>query len=218
MPPRRPRRDRGHDVVDPLDAPRAGPRGARARSRCGVPDHVARLLAATPSLRVSWLLAVVAGARVRGARGQRARPVRRAELALFLFLVVAALLPVAGVAAAFGPGVDPAHEIGLAAPMRADRAAADARDGRARRPRSSIAAVAALALPGLDWIAAAWLLPAARPHPRDARARRPGPSRSSRRVGVALGVGRVVSRRRGRREPGPPRRVPPRRPGRLPRR
>jgi hypothetical protein len=38
---------------------------------------------------------------------------------MLLFLVMAALLPVAGVAAAYGPGVDPAYDVGRASPCRA---------------------------------------------------------------------------------------------------
>jgi hypothetical protein len=37
------------------------------------------------------------------------------------FLTVAPLLPLAGIAMAYGPGIDPTYEIGLAAPMRSLR-------------------------------------------------------------------------------------------------
>ena len=140
------------DVAARVDSLAPGP-VERALRALGAPDHVARLLAATPSLSVSWFAAVgvalafaVAAARA----GQQGR---------ILFLVIAPLVPLAGVAAAYGPGVDPTYEVGLAAPMRSYRllfirAVAVASTGIV------LAGVAALALPHLDWTAAAWLLPA----------------------------------------------------------
>ena len=135
-------------------APRcAAPRRGRGRLvRLGVPEHLARLLGATPALRASWLLgcalvlAFAAWAATRRADG------------LVVFLMLAPLLPVAGVAAAFGPDVDPSYEIGLAAPMRSFgllllRALA------VLVTTTVMAGIAALALPGLQPSAAAWLLP-----------------------------------------------------------
>ena len=100
-----------------------------------------------------------------------------------LFLLVAPLLPLAGVAAAYGPLVDPAYELALAAPLGSLRllllraVAVVAVDDAARRwPR-------ALALPGLDWTAAAWLLPSLGAH-----AARPSA------LATAIGPGRVAAR------------------------
>lgn len=118
----------------------------------GVKEYVARLLAATPALRMSWILAlttvlaIAVGAAYGAAQGY------------VLFLVVAPLLPVAGVAASYGPGIDPTYEIGIASPMRSFgllliRAAA------VLVTTTFIAAIAAVFLPGLNWAAAAWLLP-----------------------------------------------------------
>ena len=144
-------------VVETIDAPRRSI-VERLLLALRIPEHVARLLVATPSLRMSWLVAeaLALGFAVIGANGASARD---EDVALFLFLVVAALLPVAGVAVAFGPGVDPAYEIGAAAPMRADRLLL-IRAAAVLVTSMSITALAALALPGLDAIAAAWLLPA----------------------------------------------------------
>ena len=77
---------------------------------------------------------------------------------VYWFLVLAPMLPLAGVAAAYGQGVDPTYEVGLAAPMRSFgllliRAVA------VLVTTTVIAGLAALALPGLQWTAAAWLLP-----------------------------------------------------------
>ena len=119
----------------------------------GISDHSARLVAATPSLRRSWLLAVgaVLAVAVLVANG--------AEGGYLFFLAIAPLLPIAGIAAAYGPGIDPTYEIGIAAPMRSYRLLLI----RATAVLAStivLAGIAALFLPALDWRAAAWLLPA----------------------------------------------------------
>lgn len=124
----------------------------RGLVRLGVRDHNARLLAATPSLQRSWLLAVgaVLALAVGVAHG--------AEGGYLLFLAMAPMLPLAGIAAAFGPGIDPTYEIGLAAPLRSFsllllRAAA------VLVSTLSLGIVAALFLPDLNWAAVSWLLP-----------------------------------------------------------
>ena len=138
-------------IEERLDAPRRGLVEA-GLMRIGVPEHVARLLGATPALRLSWLLAcaVVLACAVWAAS--------RREDGLYWFLVLAPLLPLAGVAVAYGPDVDPTYEIGLAAPMRSFgllllRALA------VLVTTTAMAGVASLALPGLHWSAAAWLTP-----------------------------------------------------------
>lgn len=143
------------DVVERIDTPAPG-FVERALLALRVPGHAARLIAVTPSLRGSWLIAeaialtfaVVAANATSGAR---------ADTALFLFLVLAALLPVAGVAVAFGPRVDPAYEIGVAAPIRADRLLL-MRAAAVLAVSIVITGLAAIAMP-VDAIAAAWLLP-----------------------------------------------------------
>ena len=144
-----------HEVVVSIESPRPGP-VERALLALRVPEHAARLLAATPSLRLSWLLAeaVALGFAVLAANVASGND---ADVARFLFLVVAALLPVAGIAVAFGPGVDPAYEIGAAAPMRADLLLA-MRACAVLSTSLVITGCAALAMPGLD-ASAAWLLP-----------------------------------------------------------
>jgi hypothetical protein len=108
------------------------PEGGRLRRllcRCGLPDHLLRLLAATPSLRGSWLLSVigvltvVAGeaAAVRHgwimAGGPGRLPGHPATAVLAPFLLVGPLLVLAGVAAAFLPVFDPASRLAVAAPF-----------------------------------------------------------------------------------------------------
>src|SRR5262245_7651391 len=147
-----------------------GGRVRRVLCRCGVPDHVLRLLAATPSLRRSWLLsvigvlAVVAGeaAAVRYGWIPAGVPGRLAGYPgpeiLAPFLLVAPLLVLAGVAAAFLPMFDPACRLAVAAPfsgftlllVRAVSALAAA---------LGPAAAAAFLLPGPGWLPVALLLP-----------------------------------------------------------
>lgn len=141
-----------------LDAPRPGV-VEQALLRLGVHEHVARLLAATPSLRLSWFLAEAFALGSAAVAAQHTTGTRVAGASLFLFLVLAALAPVAGVAAAFGPGVDPAYEIGIASPMRGDRLLFT-RATAVLIASIAIGAITALALPGLDWTMAFWLLPA----------------------------------------------------------
>ncbi len=110
--PERLRRGRAA-VIAAVDVPHAGV-AERLLVRLGVPDYTARLLAATPALRGSWLLAV-ATTLAFAVLAARLGSGRDASLA---FLTVAPLLPLAGIAVAYGPGIDPTYEIGLAAPMR----------------------------------------------------------------------------------------------------
>lgn len=141
------------EIEERLDAPRRGPIEA-ALGRLGVPEHLARLLGATPALRLSWLLACAftLGFAVWAAG-------RRPDDGIVLFLVLAPLLPLAGVAAAFGPDVDPTYEIGLAAPLRSF-ALLLIRALAVLATTTVMAGIAALALPGLHPSAAAWLAPA----------------------------------------------------------
>jgi len=149
----------------------AGPDQGRTRRllcRCGIPDHIAGLLGATPSLRLSWLLSVigvlalVAGEAVLvrhgwiGHAGQLSPAANPA--ALVPFMLVAPLLVLAGVAAAFLPMLDPSHQLAVAAPfpgftlllIRAISALVAA---------LVPVAAAALVLPGPAWLPLALLLP-----------------------------------------------------------
>jgi hypothetical protein len=119
--------------------------------KLGIPDHVARLLAATPSLRLSWFGAMAAALSFAVMAG------RSGEGGLLVFLLVAPLVPLAGVAVAYGPGLDPTYEIGLAAPMRSYRLML-IRSMAVLAASEVLAFGASLALP-LGWATAAWLLP-----------------------------------------------------------
>jgi hypothetical protein len=141
------------EVVDRVDAPR---RNAPERMlvRLGVGEATARLVAATPTLRAPWLLAVA------GVLALAAWAAQADERFLLMFLVVAPLGPLAGVAVAFAGGLDPTREIGVAAPYSGLRLLL-IRTAAVLAVTVPIVAAAGLALPGSHWLAAAWLLPTA---------------------------------------------------------
>ena len=72
----------------------------------GMSSESARLLAAVPAFRGAWLLGVFTVLVFAGAAAMFAE-----DTGLALFLLVAPLIPVAGVAASFGGDADPAHEL-----------------------------------------------------------------------------------------------------------
>jgi hypothetical protein len=140
-------------IVDVLDAPRSTVVERLVR-RVGVGAPTARLLAATPSLQGSWLLAVVIALGFATVAAQTGT-----DRGLAVFLFVAPLIPVTGVAAAFGPGLDSTWEITAAAPGGGFRLLL-LRTSAVVGTTFAVAAVASLALPGWSWTAAAWVLPA----------------------------------------------------------
>ncbi len=95
-----------------LDAPRRGI-VERSMVRLGMPEHVARLMAATPVLRRSWFLAsfLVLFFGIVAAGENRPAPT------VAYFLALAPLVPVVGVGVAYGPGIDPAHDMATATPL-----------------------------------------------------------------------------------------------------
>ncbi|MFF3953543.1 zf-HC2 domain-containing protein [Streptomyces sp. NPDC001890] len=148
-------------VTAPGTTAGAPARGARRRSP-GAVTRAGRLLwAAGPALRGPWLLALVLvavgavalayGAGAGAGAGEAARP---------LLLVVAPVLPLAGVALSYGRHADPMHEITAATPS-----------GGVRLLLTRTAAVLAVSIPALTLAgaalpasagrpgAAAWLLP-----------------------------------------------------------
>jgi len=142
------------EIVDRIDRPRLRML-ERLLVRIGVTEHTARLIGATPSLQLSWLLSV-AGALAFAVLAAYARVAGGEDL--LPFLLIAPLVPLAGVAAAFGPGIDPTFEMGLAAPMRGVRLLL-ARTTAVLSASILLAGVASLLLPGLSWMSMAWLVP-----------------------------------------------------------
>jgi hypothetical protein len=141
------------EVVDRIDATH-GSRPERMLVRLGVGEATARLVAATPTLRGPWLLAIT------GVLVLTAWTAQVDERFLRMFLVVAPLAPLAGVAVAFAGGLDPSREIGLAAPFSGLRLLL-IRTIAVLAVTVPIVAVAGLTLPGSAWLGAAWLLPTA---------------------------------------------------------
>ncbi|GAA4786916.1 zf-HC2 domain-containing protein [Streptomyces ziwulingensis] len=147
--------DAGWERLDAeLDAPRPGIFEALL-VRLGVADHTARLLLATPVLRLSWLGAVVAvlamSVGVALASEGAASPT--------LFLALAPLLPLAGVALSFGPALDPTYEMAVVAPMHGFRLLM-IRTVAVLSVGIGLNGLATLALPGYGLRALTWLLPA----------------------------------------------------------
>lgn len=147
-------------TLDQIDAPR--PRSVeRGLTVLGVPGHLARLLAATPSLTVPWLLAVAAvlGFGLAMAWNWNGAGTTVARSGLFVFLLLAPLVPVAGVAVAFGPVTDPAHEVAVASPFHGFRLLL-IRNIAVIGTSMSIALGLATLLPNAGLMALAWIVPA----------------------------------------------------------
>ncbi|MGW3346448.1 zf-HC2 domain-containing protein [Nonomuraea rubra] len=134
-----------------VPGPRPSP-AERVLRHGGVPDHLARLVAATPTMSRAWLVAVVA------ALAFAVLAAREAPELMPVFLVVAPVLPLAGIALAYGPRVDPAHELMAATPMAGPRLLL-ARAVAVLVAATGLAAIAAPLLPAPPGLSAAWLLP-----------------------------------------------------------
>jgi hypothetical protein len=126
----------------------------RLLTRVGVTETDALLVSAAPSLRTSWLLglAVTLGfvglaAAYGGTRGMAG------------FLLVAPLVPMAGVAFAYGSDVDPAYEVSVAAPYSAARLLL-LRTAAVLATSLPLTLAAGLLVPALSWTTVWWLLPA----------------------------------------------------------
>lgn len=142
-------------IEDRVDEPRRGP-VERLLVRAGLRDHTARLVVVTPSLRLSWLTAVAA---LLFLSAVWTRDSFTGDRSFFLFLVLAPLLPLAGVGVAFGLRTDPAHELTVASPVSAIEILL-VRALAVLATTTVLTSVAAIAIPENDWSAAAWLLPA----------------------------------------------------------
>jgi hypothetical protein len=139
-------------VRETIDRPAPG-LGERALVRVGIREDLARLLATTPALRASWLGAVAATLlfSVVASRALGGDPLP--------FLSLAPLVPVAGVAIAFGRPIDPAWELTLSTPTGGFSLML-IRSAAVLATSVVLAGAAALALPGAGWSMVAWLLPA----------------------------------------------------------
>ncbi|MFF8536591.1 zf-HC2 domain-containing protein [Streptomyces sp. NPDC015532] len=147
--------DTGWERLDAeLDAPRPGP-VEWLLIRLGVADHTARLLTASPALRRSWLGAI--GALL--AMTVVAADAARAGATPTLFLALAPLLPLAGVAVSYGPGIDPTYEMAVVSPLHGFRLLM-IRTVAVLTVCLGLSGLATLALPSYGLHALTWLLPA----------------------------------------------------------
>lgn len=97
-----------------IDAPAPGLL-ARLLLRFGVGEGTVPLVTATPALRRSWIVSV--GVAVLFALSAAGSNTGEGVDRIVVFLTMAPLVPLIGVALAFGPRVDPTHEVALAAPI-----------------------------------------------------------------------------------------------------
>ena len=140
-------------IDDRLDTSPAGWM-ERAMHRVGLGDADARIVGAALSLNGSWLVASVVALTL-VVLATTAGPER---VGLALFLVIAPLLPLAGVTLAYGPRVDPTFEIATAATVPAIRIVL-LRTMAVTVPTIPAIAALSLLLP-FGPLAFAWLLPA----------------------------------------------------------
>ncbi len=139
------------DVLERVEQP---PQTLLERALCGIGigEPTARLVAATPSLRGAW----VAGMTVLLGLALVAAYTDPHGVAVYLALTP--LLPMAGVALAYGPAADPAFEMAAATPYSQLRLLA-LRTAFVLTSTLVPATVAGLLLPGSPLLAVAWLVP-----------------------------------------------------------
>lgn len=126
----------------------------RQGRRLGLPEPTSVLLAATVSLRTAWVtsaLVVLAFA--------AATAVLASGGTLWPYLVIAPLVPVLGVAAAYGPSEDPFEALAVTTPYGRTRLIL-VRALAVVATCVPVACLLGLALPGPSWVAVAWLGPA----------------------------------------------------------
>ena len=139
-------------IVDELDAPRLTLL-ERLLEALGVSPTTARLVSATPSLRLAWGLAVTVAVAVAVVSSRVASD----DAGLFLF--AAPLVPLLAIAAAFGPMTEPTYEITVAAPFDKVRLLA-LRGVIVLGSAVATLTVGAFVVPSLGPAEVTWLLPA----------------------------------------------------------
>ena len=144
-----------HGVERRIDAE---PDGAAERllARAGLSEHHRRLLAPTAPLRLAWLVAIAA-ASASGALLVRDAPAG-GSLGVLVYLTLAAIVPLAAVAASLGTASEPAPEVAVAAPLGAAQVTG-LRASAVLVVTVAISLVAGVLLPGPWTEAAVWLLP-----------------------------------------------------------
>lgn len=137
-----------------ISAPRPG-RLQRLAARV-VPQTDALLLAGSAMFRWAWVESIAAAALFASIASMSSS---NRELSV-LFLLVAPLLPLTAVALAYGPEVDPAHEVAVATPYPQARLLL-LRSAAVIVATVPITLITGFLLPTPEWVPTAWLLPAA---------------------------------------------------------
>ncbi|MDH3752371.1 MAG: hypothetical protein OEU32_00760 [Acidimicrobiia bacterium] len=141
-------------VEGSLDAPTPS-RLERAATRLGAPQHLTRIMGATPNLRRAWMVSAV----VLLLFGLAVSNGERETATIALFLSIAPLVPVFGVGLVYGPGADPAHEMATVTPMGGLRLVV-LRTLMALLTSLVVVGIAAVLVEERSILIAAWLLPA----------------------------------------------------------
>jgi hypothetical protein len=136
-----------------VEEPRAGV-VERLLGLLGASAESARLLVAVPAFRGAWVLGTFSITVFAGVAALVA-----GDMGMFLFLTVAPLAPVAGVAASFGGDADPAHELVVVTPFSSLRLLL-LRTAGVLATSVPVTMLLGLVLPGPAWLAVAWLTPA----------------------------------------------------------
>jgi hypothetical protein len=142
------------DVLAEIEVPRKRPI-ERVLTWVGLSSSDAIVVASAVALRAAWVLGVIVVLSFAVLAAMLGN-----EGGLGLFLVAAPLIPVWGVAAAYGPSADPSYEAVVAAPYALIRLVL-LRTALVLVTSSPFAIAAGLALPSSPVVAVAWLLPAA---------------------------------------------------------
>jgi hypothetical protein len=148
------RRPSWDDVLAAVEIPRPGPT-ERLLVRLGLSSSDSLVVSSAPTLRLGWLagtIAVLFFAVFSAVFGRENGP--------GLFLILAPLIPVTGVAAAYGPSSDPSYETVLATPYPMVRLIL-LRTLSVLVTSVPLVVIAGLFLPTSPLVAVAWLLPAA---------------------------------------------------------
>lgn len=137
-------------VVNEVDTPRRT-WAERLLGAMGVTESDARLVAAAPSLHLSWLTSLVAVLLF------AVWASNTSDRGATVFLILAPVVPVLAVAGAYGPRIDPTFEVTAASPYPAIRLIL-LRAATVVAVSGLLALAASVFVPSGD-IAAAWLLP-----------------------------------------------------------
>lgn len=136
-----------------LDVPRL-PVSVRALRSVGLSPDAAVLLAGARSMSTAWTVATVLVLAFAALAAFTGTDEGRAA-----YLIVAPLIPVAGVVAAFGPATDPLTDLTRATPFSAARLVL-IRSAGVASTSIPLAVGIGWVLPGTQWLAFAWLAPA----------------------------------------------------------